>query len=69
MTVIEMLNKIAKDEKYLPLKIKLYGDIFKWNALEGDWFNKDGLGLLEYNIPFRLNNEIEVLMDNEKIQQ
>lgn len=61
MKVIEMLNKIAKDDKYLPKKIKFYGEIFRWNKVEADWFQKDGLGLLEYNIPYSLNNEIEVI--------
>lgn len=67
MTVIEMLNKIATDEEYLPLGLKFYGDLFIWNALEGDWFNKDGLGFLEYNIPFSLNNNVEVFLNLKEL--
>lgn len=61
MTVIEMLNKIASDENYLPLKLKFYDDIFTWDVCEGDWLNEDGTGFLEYNIPYSLNNNVEVL--------
>lgn len=59
--VIELLNKMANDETYIPISINFYNDLFVWNNLYKDWLNENGQGLLAYNFPQTLNNEIEVI--------
>ena len=59
--MIDLLVKMANDETYIPISIKFYNDLFVWNNLYKDWLNENGQGLLKYNFPQTLNNEIEVL--------
>lgn len=59
--LIELLNKMSNDETYIPICIKFYNDLFVWNDLYKDWLNNNGEGLLKYNFPQTLNNEIEVI--------
>lgn len=59
--MIDLLVKMANDETYIPISIKFYNDLFVWNNLYKDWLNENGKGLLKYNFPQTLNNEIEVL--------
>lgn len=59
--IIDLLVKIANDEAYIPISIKFYNDLFIWNNLYKDWLNENGQGLLKYNFPQTLNNEIEVI--------
>lgn len=59
--IIDLLVKIANDETYIPISIKFYNDLFVWNNLYKDWLNENGQGLLKYNFPQTLNNEIEVI--------
>lgn len=59
--VIELSNKMANNETYIPISIKFYNDLFIWNNLYKDWLNENGQGLLKYNFPQTLNNEIEVI--------
>lgn len=65
MKVIDLLNKMASDETYLPIAIKFYNDLFIWNNLYKDWLKEDGTGLLKYNFPQTLNNEVEIIDINK----
>ena len=58
---IDMLVKMANDDNFRPITIKFYNDLFVWNNLYKDWLKEDGKGLLEYNFPDTLNNEIEII--------
>ena len=61
MKMIDLINRISEDETYSPMTIKFYDDLFVWNNSYKDWLNVDGEGLLKYNFPKTLNNEIEVI--------
>jgi hypothetical protein len=61
MEFIKMLDKMANDDKFRPIAIKLYGDLYVWNDLYQDWLQIDGKGLLKYNFPNSLKNEIEIV--------
>lgn len=63
--IIELLNKMAKNETYRPISIKFYNDLFVWNNLYKDWLNEDGEGILKYNFPQTLNNEIEIVQESD----
>lgn len=65
MKVIDLLNKMAKDETYLPISIKFLNDLFVWNSLYKDWLNENGEGLLKYNFPQTLNNEVEIIYEQK----
>lgn len=59
--IIDLLVKMANDETYMPIWIRFYNDLFVWNDLYKDWLNENGQGLLKYNFPQTLNNEIEII--------
>jgi len=61
ITFVELLNNMAKNDNFRPITIKFYNDLFVWNNLYKDWLKEDGEGLLEYNFPNTLNNEIEII--------
>ena len=61
MKIIDMLVKMANDDNFRPITIKFYNDLFVWNSKYKDWLKEDGQGILEYNLPNTLNNEIEIL--------
>ena len=61
MKVINLLVKMANDDNFRPLVIKQYNDLFVWNSLYQDWLKEDGKGLLKYNFPNTLRNEIEII--------
>ena len=56
-----MLNKMANNDNFRPITIKFYNDLFVWNSLYKDWLKEDGKGLLDYNFPNTLKNEIEII--------
>ena len=61
MKIIELLNRMADDDNFRPVVINFYNDMFIWNDLYKDWLNINGKGLMEYNFPNTLNNEVEIL--------
>lgn len=61
ITFIDMLNKMANNDYFRPITIKFYNDLFVWNSLYKDWLKEDGTGLLQYNFPNTLKNEIEII--------
>lgn len=61
MKIIDMLVRMANDDNFRPIVIKFYNDLFVWNSEYKDWLKEDGQGLLEYNFPNTLNNEIEII--------
>lgn len=63
MKFIKMLDKMANDDNYRPIAIKLYGDLYVWNDLYQDWLQINGKGLLKYNFPNSLKNEIEIVKE------
>lgn len=70
MKVIDILNKMANDDNFRPDVIKFYDDLFTWDSQENDWKNEDNsIGLLEYNFPNTLNNEVEIIEEEKKIPE
>lgn len=66
MTVIQLLNKIAKGEEP---KIKYNNFILKYNKNEKRFIDKDRLNSL-YEIDFsELNDEVEILEEEKKIPE
>ena len=69
MKVIDLLNKMANDREYRPLKIKFLGVIYTYNATIGDYENDASLDygifadLVVENI---LNDEVEVIEEKKK---
>ena len=71
MKVIDLINMIKNGEN-MPLKIKVDGDIYKWDTLEFFYSKDNGNDLLElskkYNTGELLNMSVELLENEINIQ-
>lgn len=76
MKIIDLLNKIANKEE-VPKKIKFHGKYYIWydNEYTGNEgyclepLKSDSNSFLEINTVYDLNNEVEVIEDNKKIEE
>lgn len=70
MKVIDLLNKIAKDEHYRPT-VKFEDKVYKYSLRDGNYGDKyTNFGLLsDYKIDFILNDEVEIIEEENGYEQ
>ena len=73
MKVIDLLNKIANGEE-VPKKIKYDNDIWNYDEISRDYIliDKSGEEALiceELNLMFALNDEVEIIEEDKKIEK
>jgi hypothetical protein len=76
MKIIDLLNKIANGEE-VPKKIKFYGKYYIWydNEYTGNKgyclepLKSDSNSFLEINTVYDLNNEVEIIEEEKKIEK
>ena len=68
MKIIELLNKIANDER--PEMIKVENNIWRYDNTLDDYVNKYGYYLMDhYNMLHCLDYEVEIIEEEKKIPE